>query len=76
MALLRGLIWVFQTVVDRAERELNDGEAVKAQLMDLYDRLEKRTVSEAEFARREAELVKRLAEIQEYEERRKRRAFD
>jgi Gas vesicle protein G len=73
MALLRGLVWLLDTVVERAERTLHDGDAVKAQLAELYSRHEAGTVGEAEFTSREAELVQRLAEIEEYEEQRAQR---
>jgi hypothetical protein len=76
MGLLRGLIWIFEIVVDRAEQLLHDEDAVKAELAALYDELEKGTVDEAEFARREAELVLRLGEIEEHGERTKQRGSE
>lgn len=68
MPLFRGLIWVFRTVIERAEQVFYDEEAVKAQLAALYDKLDRGTVTEAEFARQEDELLQRLAEIEDHEE--------
>lgn len=68
MPLFRGLIWVFRTVIERAEQVFYDEEAVKAQLAALYDELDRGTITEAEFARQEDELLERLAEIEDHEE--------
>jgi hypothetical protein len=73
MPLVRGLIWVFRTVIERAEQVFYDEEAVKAQLATLYDELDRGTVTEAEFARQEDELLQRLAEIEDHEEDKRRR---
>ncbi len=47
----------------RAEEELYDEEAAKAELFEAYRQLEAGSLSEEEFARREAEIVERLEEI-------------
>ena len=39
-APFRGLLRVFEEVAQRAEHELYDDDAVKAELLDLYQRLE------------------------------------
>ncbi|WP_263452490.1 gas vesicle protein GvpG [Hyalangium gracile] len=62
----RGLVRVFEEIADRAEKEIFDDEAVKTELMELYARLEAGAVSEEDFAKREAELVERLEQIEEY----------
>jgi hypothetical protein len=67
----RGLLRVFDEVAEQAEQELYNEDAVKAELMDLYQRLEAGSLSEQDFGQHEAELVQRLEEI---EERKKRRA--
>ena len=53
-----------------AERELYNKDAVRAELTDLYVRLEAGSLSEEEFDQREAELVERLEEIEERERQR------
>lgn len=72
-APFRGMLRVFEEVADRAERELYDEDAVKAELTDIYMRLEAGSLTEEEFGRREAELVQRLEEIEEHNKRRGRR---
>ena len=67
----RGLLRVFEEIADRAEQELYDEDAVKAELMELYRKLEAGSLSEEDFAQHEARLVERLEEI---DERKKRRA--
>lgn len=72
-APFRGLLWVFEEIADRAEKELYDEDAVKAELMEIYRRLEAGSLSEEEFNRREAELVERLGKIDERKKQRRRR---
>lgn len=72
-APFRGLIRVFEEVADRVEQELYDEDAVKAELTDIYMRLEAGSLTEEEFGKREAELVKRLDEIEKHNKRRGRR---
>jgi hypothetical protein len=59
----RGLFRIFREVADRAEAELYDEDKVKAELMAAYRQLEEGTLSEEDFAEREAALVERLDEI-------------
>jgi hypothetical protein len=66
MGLLKGLLRVFEEIAERAERELYDEDAVQAELMALYMKLETGAISEEEFEEREAELVERLEEIDEH----------
>lgn len=68
--LFLGLPSVFEEVAERAEQELYNDDAVRAELTDLYLRLEARTLSEEEFGQREAELVQRLEEIEERQRQR------
>jgi Gas vesicle protein G len=63
---LRGLIRVFEEVAERAEKEMYDGDAVMAELTELYRMLESGAIAEEEFDRREAALVERLEEIEEH----------
>ena len=72
-APVRGLLWVFEEIAKRAEQELYDEDAVKAELTELYHKLEASAISEEEFGRREAELVTRLHVIEAHKHRRRRR---
>jgi hypothetical protein len=60
---MRGLFRIFREVADRAEAELYDEDAVKAELMAAYRQLEEGSITEEAFGEREAELVERLDEI-------------
>ncbi len=60
---MRGLFRIFREVADRAEAEMYDEDAVKAELMATYRQLEEGAITEEAFAEREAELVERLDEI-------------
>lgn len=69
-----GLLRVFEEVADQADQELyGDGE-VKAELMDIYQKLEAGSLTEDEFDRREAELVERLEAIEERQHSRRGRS--
>jgi Gas vesicle protein G len=69
-APFRGLRWIFEEVANHVEDELYNEEAVKAELTDCYLKLEAGALTEEEFAEREAELVTRLEEIAEHNQRR------
>ncbi len=62
---LRGLFWIFEEIAARAERAYYDEDALRAELMRLYRGLESGAVSESEFARREEQLARRLAEAED-----------
>lgn len=64
-APLRGLLRVFEEIAARAEHEMNDDEAVKAELTALYSQLEAGTISEEDFEQREMALAMRLEEIEQ-----------
>lgn len=68
-APFRGLLRVFEEIADRAEQDLNNEDAIKDELMELYRRLEAGLLSEEDFAQREADLVRRLEEIEERKNR-------
>ncbi|WP_455351644.1 gas vesicle protein GvpG [Streptomyces sp. SYSU K217416] len=59
-APLRGTLWVLRQVVDEAERQYYDPSAVQRELALLEQRLEAGEIDEAEFDRREDELLERL----------------
>ena len=62
MMPLRGLLWLAEEVAERVDRALYDEDALRAQLVRLYQALEAGAIREDEFACREDELVQRLAE--------------
>ena len=66
----RGLIKVFEEIAGRAEEELYNEDAVKAELMALYRKLEAGALSEEDFEQQEAQLVQRLEEIEEHKKAR------
>lgn len=70
----RGMIRVFEEVAKRAEEEIYNEDAVKAELTELYLKLEAGGISEEDFERHEAELVERLEEIEQYKKQQQRRA--
>ncbi|MDN3293914.1 gas vesicle protein GvpG [Streptomyces ficellus] len=59
-APLRGTAWVLRQVVAEAERQYYDPATVQRELAHLADRLEAGEIDEAEFDRREDELLDRL----------------
>ncbi len=62
-APFRALFWVFEEIAERAEHELNDEDQVTADLMEANRQLEAGLISPDEFNALEAELVRRLQEI-------------
>lgn len=63
LAPVNGFKFILTQIQKIAERELNDDSAIKEELLELQMRLELDDISEAEFARREAELFARLRAI-------------
>ncbi len=64
-----GIRWTLSKVQRVAEEELTDDTAVKQELMELQMQLELGDIDDAEYLRREAELMQRLREIREWRER-------
>jgi len=71
-APFRGLLRIFEEVADQAEAEIFNEDAVKAELTDLYMRLEAGSLTEEEFGQREAELVTQLEAIEEHHQQKQR----
>jgi cytochrome c-type biogenesis protein CcmH/NrfG len=69
-----GIRYCLDKVVEYAEQQLTDDEPVRQELLELHQELEDGTVSEEEFAEREAVLFARLREIREYREQQAREA--
>ncbi len=62
MAPVRGSAWVLRQVVTEAERQFYDPAAVRRELAELEEQLLAGEIDEAEFDRREDELLDRLEE--------------
>ncbi len=60
-----GLMYVFKEIAKRADHEMNDDEAIKAELVALHSSLEAGSITEQDFEAKEEELVARLTEIEE-----------
>ena len=67
-----GIRFVFNQLLETAEREMMDDTPVKEALLELQMRLEEGELSEEEFAEHEAVLFQRLREIRAYREARLR----
>ena len=68
-APLAGIRWTLGTVQRVAEDELTDDTPVKQELMELQMQVELGDIDDAEYARREAQLMQRLREIREWRAR-------
>ncbi|WP_327327754.1 gas vesicle protein GvpG [Streptomyces sp. NBC_01210] len=69
VAPVRGTVWVLQQVVDEAERQYYDPSAIQAELARLAEQLDAGDIDEAEFDRREDELLERLQIMQNREQK-------
>lgn len=65
LAPVNGFKFILSQVQKIADKELNDGQFIKEQLLELQMRLELEEVSEEEYKEREAELFARLRAIKE-----------
>jgi hypothetical protein len=64
-----GIRWTLGKVQQVAEEELTNDSAVKQELMELQMLLELGDIDDAEYVRREQDLMQRLREIREWRER-------
>lgn len=60
LAPARGLVWVFEQVVDEAESQLHDPARIRAELADAEAALERGEMDEATYEELEQELLNRL----------------
>ena len=68
LAPIHGLLWVFRKIHDAAQQEITgEGEAITAELTELYMRLETGQLTDAEFEARERVLLDRLDAIRKRE---------
>ncbi len=62
----KGLMWVFEEIYEAAEQDRREeGERITQELQQLYAMLERGQIDDAEFDRREVELLDRLDRFQE-----------
>ncbi|WP_328923436.1 gas vesicle protein GvpG [Streptomyces sp. NBC_00190] len=66
IAPVRGVVWVAQRVVDKAEEEYYDPAPVWRELAELEQRLVTGEIDQETFDQREDELLDRLSEIEEF----------
>jgi len=64
-----GIRWSLGKVVQAAEEELTDDAPIKQELMELQMQLELGDIDDAEYVRREAELMTRLREVRAWREK-------
>lgn len=64
-----GIRWSLNKVIQVAEEELTDDTPVKQELMELQMQLELGDIDDAEYVRRESELMGRLREVRAWRER-------
>jgi gas vesicle protein GvpG len=60
LAPARGLVWVFEQVVDEAEAQLHDPARIRAELADAEAALERGEIDEETYEEVERELLDRL----------------
>jgi hypothetical protein len=75
-APVAGVRYCIEKVIEYADHELNDDEPVREQLLELQIELEEGSVTEDEYAEREAVLLARLREIRERQKELAREAAD
>jgi hypothetical protein len=64
-----GIRWTLGKVAQVVDEELTDDTPIKQELMELQMQLELGDIDDAEYTRREAEIMKRLREVREWRER-------
>ena len=60
LAPARGLVWVFEQVVDEAETQLHDPARIRAELAEAEAALERGEIDEETYEELERELLDRL----------------
>lgn len=68
LAPVKGVVWVAEKLEGLAKTELTDDSRVREELLELQMRLEIDDITEEEYRKREAELLEKLKEINEYKE--------
>lgn len=57
---LKGVLWLARIIAEQAERVLYDEDAIRAELLDLEQRLEAGQIGEADYEQQEEILLERL----------------
>ena len=60
LAPVRGTMWLAERLLEEAERELDEPQAIEAQLLDAEERFERGEISEEEYELLEDALMRRL----------------
>ena len=73
LAPFLGPVWASKWTLDKVDRvvreELTDDTPVKEDLMNLQTQLEMGEIDDAEYVKREAEIMSRLREVREWREK-------
>jgi hypothetical protein len=64
-----GIKWSLRKVAQVVDEELSDDTSIKQELMELQMQLELGDIDDAEFVRREADIMVRLREVRAWRER-------
>ena len=64
------LLFIAETILEQAEKELMGEEEVRHELRQLYEMLESGRITEEEFETREEDLVERMEAIEKYKRER------
>ena len=64
-----GIRWSLRKVAQVVDEELTDDSSIKQELMELQMQLELGDIDDAEYVRREAELMARLREVRAWREK-------
>jgi|SRR5437867_8090279 len=64
-----GIKWTLRKIQQVVDEELTDDSAIKQELMELEMKLELGEIDDAEYARREGDLMARLREVRAWRER-------
>jgi len=65
---IKGILWIGKHITDVCESELFDKSKVNEQLLELQMRFEMGQIEEAEFEKKESELLERMEIIRKHEE--------
>ncbi|PKL50059.1 MAG: gas vesicle protein GvpG [Planctomycetes bacterium HGW-Planctomycetes-1] len=68
LAPLKGVVWLGEKLNETVDKELNDTGRIKEELMRLQLQFELDEISEAEYTKKESELLDRLDAIANAEE--------
>ena len=60
LAPVRGTMWLAERLLEEAERELDEPQAIEAQLLNAEERFERGEISEEEYELLEDALMRRL----------------